>query len=103
MDKPDDKAVRTFTIEDVREDKLPSEEIMQSGAVQEEEPEDEPDIVVGEKESTAAAPAEAETPAEDVPAEEQENSEEKTADAEGVHVDETPTEQLKAGDAPEAE
>ncbi len=86
MDKPDDKAVRTFTIDDVREDKLPSEEIMQSGAAQEEEAEDEADIVVGaEAPAAEEAPAEAEAPAEEA----------------APAVDETPTEQLTADMAPD--
>ena len=86
MDKPDDKAVRTFTIDDVREDKLPSEEILQSGAAQEEEAEDEADIVVGaEAPAAEEAPAEAEAPAEEA----------------APAVDETPTEQLTADMAPD--
>ncbi len=52
MDKPDDKAVRTFTIADVQEDKLPADEIMKSSAI-EEEPEEEEEIRI-EAEAPAA-------------------------------------------------
>ncbi len=57
MDKPDDKAVRTFTIADVQEDKLPADEIMKSSAA-EEEPEEEEEIRI----ETEAPAAETEAP-----------------------------------------
>ncbi len=59
MDKPDDKAVRTFTIADVQEDKLPADEIMKSSAI-EEEPEEEEEIRI----ETEAPVAETEAPVE---------------------------------------
>ncbi len=79
MDKPDDKAVRTFTIEDVQESQLPADEIMKSSAV-EEETSDEEEIRI-EAEAPAEEPAEekSEASAEDK-AEEKASSEEKKED-----------------------
>ncbi|MBQ8950564.1 MAG: AAA family ATPase [Eubacterium sp.] len=77
MDKPDDKAVRTFTIEDVQESQLPADEIMKSSAV-EEETSDEEEIRI-----EAEAPAESEAPVkepEEDKAEEKASSEEKKED-----------------------
>ncbi len=77
MDKPDDKAVRTFTIEDVQESQLPADEIMKSSAV-EEETSDEEEIRI-EAETPAESEAPVKEPEEDK-AEEKASSEEKKED-----------------------
>lgn len=84
MDKPDDKAVRTFTIEDVQESQLPADEIMKSSAVEEETSEEEEEVRI-ETDAPAESEAPAEEPAEEkaepeVPAEVKAESEEKKED-----------------------
>ncbi len=84
MDKPDDKAVRTFTIEDVQESQLPADEIMKSSATEEETSEEEEEVRI-ETDAPAESEAPAEEPAEEkaepeVPAEVKAESEEKKED-----------------------
>lgn len=84
MDKPDDKAVRTFTIEDVQESQLPADEIMKSSATEEETSEEEEEVRI-ETDAPAESEAPAEEPAEEkaepeVPAEVKAESEEKKKD-----------------------
>lgn len=84
MDKPDDKAVRTFTIEDVQESQLPADEIMKSSAVEEETSDEEEEVRI-ETDTPAESEAPAEEPAEEkaepeVPAEVKAESEEKKED-----------------------
>ncbi len=63
LDKPDDKVVRTFTIDDVREDTLPVDEIMKSGSNDNEEgvtPEMVEELIEAAKNAEAEGEAEAE-------------------------------------------
>ncbi len=78
MDKPDDKAVRTFTIEDVQESQLPADEIMKSSATEEETSEEEEEVRI-ETDAPAEEPAEEKAEPE-VPAEVKAESEEKKED-----------------------
>lgn len=68
LDKPDDKVVRTFTIDDVREDTLPVDEIMKSGSDDKDDEEVSPEMVEALIQAAKNAEAEGEAEAEEAEA-----------------------------------